>query len=612
MKLDFLKSVTPHLHDDSKQNLSIKELDPKVVGQERNAILYTWFCRQENRPTKWKTLISVYDTTRHASKILFTHNDKIDVVSASVSQTFILLAFTVRERHTSDSQSPTEIFKSYLAEIAPQKRVFSLNIEWHTYQKVQFLYQQQPSLKEIYMLFIHHKESIGLYRIPLAKLGDDGFVMSSQPKTDQIIRQFLWSQFDPIERRLFFIQLKAQDEEEDEGVVIFNAIQFDDRGKHRYILNFQLPVSFNVELMKEPVSYFDTYLGQTVSNMNLNITTLTSSKGAMMVCYQHPVDDSDRGSKFPESSEADRLSVSSTMQDTEKITYSVFCIHGGYTLTCSVSFVPTTVSSNRILFTMFGDYLMVLLYGCFLHLLDCGSEHEPIHHILLGEDGCTAVPEFAQNGCLLSSAVWDYMPALHHGVLLYDSVSQKSFKMAFNHKSLIKIFSTTRHASTRMAILHSAIVHIKDSMFSKKLIECLCQDPSNIECSELLKEYLIACSYARMKQQLSYFLLKPLPFTSFDPFRGQVERDREKKKTVFLSYKKFSKNLIDALLYLLKGIEREYWSYLQKNIQLSQDPNLARFPVKSLAYSYVDIDKELKAAVRDAGAKPHAGMKGFI
>ena len=586
-KFDFLESITQYVKKQA-EGLSIEEIDPKVIGSERNGILlYTWYRKQTKKPSAWKTLVSVYDTIKHESKVLFSHNEKIDIVHASVNQTLIILAFTVRERQFNEGKDGTkeqvDIFKSYIAEIAPQKRVFSLNIEWHTFQKVQFLYHADKPMKEIYMLFIHHKESIGLYCIPFAKLGDNGFVMSSQPKTDQIVRDFLWSKFDPVEQRLFYVQLRAEDEAEEEGALTFNAIQFYDRGKYHYILSFQLPVSFKMELMREKVQYYDRYLALSLSSMNVNIETVTSNRGALMICYQHQHEMTREWSDSTPRPEDDTISLSTSIQSNYHVSYTIFCIHGGYSITCEVSLNVEIAIKSQMLFTMFGDYLMVLLPGHFLHLLDCGSEHEPTHHIFLSDSDCPMGPSISSKGTLLSTATWDFVPVMQQGTLLYENFSQKTYKVSFKHKSLIKTFSTSRHASTRMAILHAAIVHIKDLSFSKKLVECLCQDPANLECSDLIKEYLIASSYAHIKQQLSYAFLRPFPFTCLDSFRGYLERDRENHRAVFLRYKRFSKDLIDSIMHLLKDKDMEYWATLKQALKLSQDSNVKRFPFSTLS-----------------------------
>ena len=606
-KFDFLASVTEDLKKQA-EGLSLEEINPKVVGSERNGVLlYTWYKKQTKHPSAWRTLVSSYDTKKNVSRTLFSHNDRIDIVHASVNQTLIILAFTVRERQVIDgndgSEEKGDIFKSYIAEIRPQKRIFSLNIEWHTYQKVQFLYHANEPMKEIYMLFIHHKESIGLYCIPVAKLGDNGFVMSSQPKTDQIVREFLWSKFDPLEQRLFYVQLHAQDEEEQEGSLTFNAVQFDSRGKYTYILSFQLPFSLKMELMREKVQYYDRYLNPCLSNRNVNIETLTSNKGALMICYQHQQETigEERGST--PGPEDETISLSTSIQSNYHVSYTIFCMHGGYSFTCKVSLNVEIAIKSQMLFTLFGDYLMVLLPGHFIHLLDCGSEHEPSHHIFLSENDCPMGPLISLKGTLFSTATW--VSPMQHGTILYENFSQKSYKVSFKPRTLLNTFSTSRHASTRMAILHAAVVHIKDISFNKKLIECLCQDPANLECSDLIQEYLIASSYSHIKQQLSYAFLRPFPFTSLDSFRGHLERNRESHRAVYLRYKKFSKDMIDIILYLLKDKDMDFWKTLKQTLKMSQDSNMKRFPLSSLSHHLAQASSKL------AGEKEPSSLPGM-
>ena len=52
----------------------------------------------------------------------------------------------------------SETYNAFLAELQAQKRVFSLNLERHTFIKVQFVYTDTGSGKETYMLVMLHKE----------------------------------------------------------------------------------------------------------------------------------------------------------------------------------------------------------------------------------------------------------------------------------------------------------------------------------------------------------------------------------------------------------------------------------------------------------------------
>ncbi|KAK2553310.1 hypothetical protein P5673_025274 [Acropora cervicornis] len=122
-----------------------KKLEARFVGQERDySIIVTW-----NDASPGETVGNVV-----------TYFAVVSVVGASVNQERTLLV----------------IYKSFLAEIEPRKRIYSLAIERHNFQRLQFLYGEygSSSKKESYMLFLHHNEAIGIYHIPLARSGEKG------------------------------------------------------------------------------------------------------------------------------------------------------------------------------------------------------------------------------------------------------------------------------------------------------------------------------------------------------------------------------------------------------------------------------------------------------
>ncbi|KAK3696668.1 hypothetical protein QZH41_003275 [Actinostola sp. cb2023] len=55
----------------------------------------------------------------------------------------------------------------------------------------------------------------------------------------------------------------------------------------------------------------------------------------------------------------------------------------------------------------------------------------------------------------------------------------------------LRAFMRTHLPITRLSLLHLAVVHMKDLVLLKKMIEHLCYDPCSPECSDLLKEYLV-------------------------------------------------------------------------------------------------------------------------
>ena len=626
-KYNFVSAVLPHIQhflsntdekyenteaDSTGDSPSIDDFKPTVIGQERNNyVLYTFFNKSADKPSPRKTYIALIDPTSDKSKLLFIHEKEIEVVNASINEEHTLLAFTVRDIQTNGGHispgSSLEIYKSYLAEVLPQNRVFSLNIEWHTYQKVQFLYSTMPSFKMSHMLFFHHKESIGLYHIPVSKIGDGGYIMSNQPKTEQLVRQFLWCKFDAFSQRLYYVELTSRDEEELDAGAMFSVVQLSDSGSYKHILNFQLPLPFKMEAMFEAVQYWDRFLGQTVSNRSLNLEALVTTRGSLHVCYQHSSDENHPDVNPDEELRDSPVLVNKTPGN-NTVKYTICCLHGGYSIRCVAlsgpesSHVQIASTPPRLSFSTFGDYVVVYLPNVFFHLLDCGIEHEPVHHIFLTDEDVPGIADWdneTHGEPLFSTALRDYVPVAHHGSVLYENKTQKSYKVSINQKAFARIFAKTHQPHMRLAIMHASVVHFKDSSLTRKLIESICQDPANLESIELLKEYILAYSYSHIKRQLNSKELQELqllPMTGIEPFRGQIDRNKDRDRMCHLTYKPFHAELIDVLIRQLRKRESEYWTQLKSSLQLKTLKAFHRFPLKQLAFSAIPVDEYISVS----------------
>ena len=458
------------------KNIEIRDFKPLIIGQERDGtILFTW---RFNESLFAKTFVALFDQSSHKSKLVFTQDKLIFIINASINTDQSLLAFSVVEKNNSAGYvSPGDvgdIYKSYIAEISPQNRVFSLNIEWRTYQGVQFIHERpQDSHKISHLLFFHHKESIGLYHIPVAELCDRGYLMSMQPSTQQIVREFLWSYFDQISQRLYYVVLFAQDEEEIDATALLTVVEFKSEGDFAYVLNFPLPILFKMNAMKRQAVYFDNYFSASVGASHFNFDIITTKSGSFYVCYQHCVEETGEeetneekpaGTEPSQTSSKDTLCSFPEVNSKSFINYTIICVHGAYKLQCSTSFTSDVYEGKPwILFSLFSDYIIAYLPGSFLHVLDISCEHEPVHNILIrsntnflpvieGWDGPQA-PLFSR---ILQESV---LPL--HSSLIFENQTQKAYKFEVNQKSLLKLFLYS-NAATRLSVLHAAMVHFKD------------------------------------------------------------------------------------------------------------------------------------------------------
>ena len=167
--------------------------------------------------------------------------------------------------------------------------MFSLNIEWSTYQKVQFLSSNNTRSQSVFhMVFCNHKNSIQFYELRVKRVGDGSVILTQQPSTKQIAGQFLWSMFDASCQRLYYLQLLPQDEEDIEAAAVLNAIEFNGNGGYQYVINFILPIKFKMELLRANSVYDTKRFSNTVSSVVFNMSILTDPRGSLYVCYQQP------------------------------------------------------------------------------------------------------------------------------------------------------------------------------------------------------------------------------------------------------------------------------------------------------------------------------------
>ena len=104
-----------------------------------------------------------------------------------------------------------------------------------------------------------------------------------------------------------------------------------------------------------------------------------------------------------------------------------------------------------------------------------------------------------------------------------------------------------------------------------------------METIEILKEYLVAAAYVQMKRMVTSQLdLKVFPFTSQEVYRGQVERNKNGERIVYLFYKPFSEDLIKQIQKVLRNNKSVFWINVYSYMSYEVDNRNRRFPLKLL------------------------------
>ncbi|XP_070559067.1 gamma-secretase-activating protein-like isoform X2 [Ptychodera flava] len=527
-----------------------------IIGQERNGeILFTWDDQPPSEKRKANgevTYIGLYDQSTKKNSVLFIHDSNVHIVGCSINQERTLIAFTTLGNVGSSKETkPTlsGVYRSFLAEVQPQNRVFSLNIERRNLLKCQFLYSklkgfsETPS-KDTHMLFFLHKESIGQYRISLGRMGDKAVVMIGQPRTKQIAKKFLWAQWDVYTQRLFFLhRRKRRNSRGDNGDdVQLTCFEFKD-ATYEAVLNLSLTLPMPKELSWH--SHQVNFLGQHITDENFNMEIITNIGGSLCICYQHPLFYPKSKNKEPlqvlkddpeEEEEWEELAETETLD----LYYSVLMLHHGYTLRCCIPKVPRHFATKmKLQFISLNDYLLVFVPGYVAHLLNVSSELEPCHHIVLPVSDVPH-PTKTKGGLAASVEGSQQLVGFLHEKTSCDSIldctSGKAYRVSLSKEGIVNMFRNSRQPATKLALLHLAIVHVREMDLIKKLMILICSDVMSFDTSELLSEVLVASTYSGMRKQLDKEVLKFLPFTGADTFRGQLEKDNSGQQMARFTY----------------------------------------------------------------------------
>lgn len=592
----------------------------RIVGQEQDgSLLYTWDALSHASVTSQKesnikvTHIGLYDPVKKTNEVLLVHEKLVDVVNCTVSQEHTFLGFVTHEQiYISEGigrKQKQDVYHAYLAEVASPSlasRVFYLNLERSQIITLQFLYGQYQghvTRRESHLLVLLHKESIGLYHIPVARVGNDGVIMSGEPKKDQIFeRRFFWSQWDSQNQRLYVAHLQRQSKNTYSGGnamgpnCLLNCYQFTEETVNELMVEvpFELPAPLG-----RTTGFKAHYLlhgpHQSTPDLAINMHLLMQNNGSLCLCVQHPYV-SMKAAKARTGSSASRQNKDENVP----VQYSVHIIHHGKTLKCFGMMLPRSVARKiRLLFTWLGDYVMVHAHRYFTHLLNVGIEIQPCHHILWHEEiqGKGSDSSELRPNDLMLPYISDRHGLSIAGASLYDMGGQAAYKMSLDQAKLLQVFSSTMNPTTRTAILHLATVHQRDLMFVKKIFGIVKYDVASAEVLSLIEEYLVGSTYSSMKRILDTPLYRYIPFTCAAMFNGQTEMAINGERLSSISYTSLSPVVMGkfAKQRATRGVY-EPWTNLADFIKLESSHSQARF-------SCVEVQRQMttKSDEEEAG-----------
>ena len=318
---------------------------------------------------------------------------------------------------------------------------------------------------------------------------------------------------------------------------MLKCVQFS--SKNRY--DVKMDLSIPLETLWAGFADFKTrYISAPCSHSLLfspfNMEVVHMDRSGICVCVQHAPSSiaADGGGGGGEQQDPNVSGISSGA--VPSVSYSVFVLHHGCTLTYTIPLNNLDISmlpDVRIHFSSLDGLLLAFIPGHAMQLVDCGTLHEPCHHIIQLGSEVQTLPGYElpdPSNPTLPPAI-TYFELIKqdngrnaYGVAMFDVKHGVAYTYSIDTEAVFSLFTSSQATlATQVLALHLAIVHLNDAALNRRILEYFFAEGSNKLHPRLLKECLLGNSYVSMQQHSDEDeFLRLLPMTSIPTYYEEL------------------------------------------------------------------------------------------
>ena len=537
------------IETEEKQRSSSRKKMPNitVVGQEPGGrLVITWNGTEKNEGGRSRTFIGVYNTRERTVVVVYSHHNVTNVVASSISSDGNLLAFTTLARYEKKMSTPNEIpsatplsatqaaerkrdrvtedvYDTYLAEIHPVGKRYTVGSRSKDYQRLQFLPNERK--RKNCFIFINEKSSIELHEI---STDEKGKILAQPEHLGNMVKRFLWYEYVPDEAVLYYIPQRLTQKLEGFNVMntMIRCLAFRDRS---WELVWDVPLQLKLPLPS-------AWEGR---SRKITLGSQIGKKSSMFSGFYPASNGTQVGISLVRMRRrccclvVERGLVGSVSSGS--LCLSIHVLHARSRRDLEIPADTADAAGmdfSRPLFTVgsLADLVFVYLPGHVIIWLDCAAEHEMSESLTMsGPKFAPLLPSQRREGSTplgqvellahalalpFSQPIREDVGGMSSSQIFWDLAAARGIEVRINRVTLMETLIGGPPKFT-IPLLHLGLLHLEDIDGMEMCISAIARtNPSRIT-PEILQEFLVGCVNVQLRQRLfDPMLLASLPMSS--------------------------------------------------------------------------------------------------